>query len=109
MSGKRRRRKGKLIGVGSALPGVLSELGLDEARRVFEIGERWEEAVGPELARRAKPLAMRGEVLEVGVESSVWAQQLQRRRPEILAALERVFAASAPTDLRFRVGYTARR
>ena len=100
----KRRRKGELVGLGSALPRVLSELGLDEVRRAFEIGERWEEAVGPEIARHAKPVAIRGEVLEVAVESSVWAQQLQLRRPEILASLGRVLEGSAPTDLRFRVG-----
>jgi predicted nucleic acid-binding Zn ribbon protein len=63
----------------------------------------WEEAVGPEVADHCEPIAWRGPILELGVSSPVWAQHLQLRRPEILAALERLLGDAAPTDLRFRV------
>jgi predicted nucleic acid-binding Zn ribbon protein len=100
---RRRRRKGELRSVESALAKVLGELGLDGAQRAFEIAECWEAAVGADVARHAKPVAMRGDVLEVAVESSVWAQQLQLRCPEILAALGAELEGEPPTDLRFRV------
>ena len=67
-------------------------------------GQRWEEAVGQEIADHCIPISLRGGVLEARVESSVWSQQLQPRRPEILAGLRRVFGDEAPTDVRFRVG-----
>jgi len=103
---RRGRRKGKLSEIGGALARVLSELGLDDAQRAFEIGEHWEEAVGREVARHSRPLALRGQVLEVAVDSSVWAQQLQLQQPRILEALGRVLpeGESPPDDLRFRVG-----
>ena len=102
----RRRRKGKLAEIGAELTRVLSDLGLDGAERAFVIGERWEEAVGAEVANHSRPIALRGDVLEVAVDSSVWAQQLQLQSPRILQALGRALpeGETPPADLRFRVG-----
>jgi len=82
---------------------VLEDLGLAAAASAFQIGERWEEAVGADVARHARPAGIRGGVLEVEVDSSVWCQQLQMNRREILAALAEVLGDDAPADLRFRV------
>ena len=70
----------------------------------FRIGELWEEAVGPEIASHCRPVAIRGEVLEAEVDSSVWCQQLQMERPQLLKALREALGDDAPTDLRLRVG-----
>jgi predicted nucleic acid-binding Zn ribbon protein len=83
---------------------VLRELGFDEMARLLRIAERWEEALGPELARHCRPQALRGDVLEASVTSSVWCQQLQLRTPEILASLRQVLGEEAPSKLWLRVG-----
>jgi predicted nucleic acid-binding Zn ribbon protein len=83
---------------------VLEELGFDAALRVVRIAERWEEAVGPGIARHCQPTALRDGTLEATVASSAWCQELRLQTPEILAALRRVFGDDAPTDLRLRVG-----
>ena len=83
---------------------VLSDLGLETAAAALRVGECWEEAVGSEIARHCRPVGLRGGVLEVTVDSSVWCQQLQLRRLEILTELRRVLGDEAPGDLRFRVG-----
>jgi predicted nucleic acid-binding Zn ribbon protein len=90
--------------VGALLPSVLGELGFAEMARVLRIAERWQEALGPELAPHCRPEALRGDVLEASVESSVWCQQLQLRTPEILAGLRRELGDDAPSKLRLRVG-----
>jgi len=99
-----RRGRSELEPLGPLVPRVLEELGFDALARVARLAERWEEAVGPEIARHCRPSALRGETLEATVDSSPWCQQLQLRRPEILAALRRVFGSEAPSDLRLRVG-----
>jgi len=101
---RRGRRRSQPRKVGSVVSKVLDDLGLDAAAAAFQLGERWEEAVGSEIARHCRPVAVRGRVLEARVDSSVWAQQLQLRVPEILAALRDVLGEEAPTDVRFRVG-----
>lgn len=99
-----RRRKGKPTQLKAALGRVMKDLGLESANTAFEIAQRWEAVVGPEVARHCRPVAMRGNVLEAVADSSVWCQQLQLQRPAILAALAREMGDRAPTDLRLRVG-----
>lgn len=100
----RRRPREAPERVGALVPRVLGDLGLDAAARILRIAERWEAAVGPELARHCHPTALRHDELEVTVESSVWCQQLQLQRAEILAALRRVGPDDAPARLWLRVG-----
>lgn len=90
--------------VGDVVPTVLKDLGLETSARVLRISERWEEAVGVEIAAHCQPTALRGDVLEASVDSSVWCQQLQLRVPEILAALERVAGVDAPKEIWLRIG-----
>jgi predicted nucleic acid-binding Zn ribbon protein len=96
-----RRRKSEPEAIGKLVPRVLRELGFDTSARVVRIAERWEEAVGPEIASHSRPTALHGDRLEVAVDSSVWCQQLQLRSPELLAALRRLLGDEAPTALRF--------
>ncbi len=100
----KRRPRSRFEPIGSLLPRVLGDLGLTETARVMQIAARWEEAVGREIADHCRPSALRGEVLEAVVDSSVWCQQLQLRAPEILEALRRVLGEQAPSSLRLRVG-----
>jgi predicted nucleic acid-binding Zn ribbon protein len=90
--------------LGAALPRVLDELGIEGAATALRILDCWEQAVGPEIARHARPTLLRGSVLEATVDSSVWCQQIQLRGPEILAALREILGPEAPRDLRLRVG-----
>jgi predicted nucleic acid-binding Zn ribbon protein len=100
------RRRSKPKAIGPVVGQVLGDLGLDAAMSAFRIGELWEEAVGPEIARHCRPVAVRGGVLEAEVDSSVWCQQLQMERPQLLQALKDTLGDDAPADLRLRVGYS---
>lgn len=97
------RRRSELEPLGRLVPRVLEDLGLEGAARIVRVAERWEEAVGAEVALHCQPIALHGATLEATVDSSVWCQQLRLRSPEILAGLRRVFGAEAPTRLRLRV------
>jgi predicted nucleic acid-binding Zn ribbon protein len=99
-----RARKSRLEPLGSLVARVLEDMGAGASARVMRIAEHWEEAVGAGIAARCRPTALRGDVLEVTVESSVWCQQLQLRGPEIIEALRAALPAEAPSELWFRVG-----
>ncbi|MGH0034442.1 MAG: DUF721 domain-containing protein [Myxococcota bacterium] len=103
-----RRRRSQPRELGGVIGQVLDDLGLDSAASAFRIAERWSDWVGEDVARHCRPVQVRGRVLEAEVESSVWAQQLQMRRPAILEALRRELGDEAPAELRFRVGYNRR-
>ena len=101
-----RRRPGKAQPerLGALVPRVLGDLGLAESARALRVAERWEAVAGAEVARHSRPTGMRAGVLEVTVDSSVWCQQLQMCRPELLASLREALGADAPRDLWLRVG-----
>jgi predicted nucleic acid-binding Zn ribbon protein len=99
----RRNRRSEPVPVGALLPRLLGDLSSGAASLVIRIWERWEEAVGPEVAAHSRPLALRGDELEVAVESSVWSQELQLRTPQILTGLREVFGEAAPSKLRLQV------
>jgi predicted nucleic acid-binding Zn ribbon protein len=90
--------------VGALVPRVLRELGLEDSARAARIADRWEEAVGAEVAGHCRPTGIRGGVLEAEVDSSTWCQTLRMRSPELLAGLRDVFGEEAPESLRFRIG-----
>ena len=102
------RRKSRPKPIGNVVGQVLADLGLEAAQDAFRIGEVWEQAVGSDVARHCRPVAVRGKVLEAEVDSSVWCQQLQMEREQLLAALREVLGDAAPSDLRLRVGYNRR-
>jgi predicted nucleic acid-binding Zn ribbon protein len=99
-----RARKSRPEPLGSLVARVLEDMGAGASARVMRIAEHWEEAVGAGIAARCRPTALRGDVLEVTVDSSVWCQQLQLRGPEIIEALRAALPAEAPSELWFRVG-----
>jgi predicted nucleic acid-binding Zn ribbon protein len=95
-------------GLGTLLTGVMQDLGFGDAAAILQVAERWEAAVGPDVARHCRPSALRGGLLEASVDSSAWCQELTLRRPEILAALRRELGDRAPAELRFFVEGRAR-
>lgn len=96
-------RRKRPVSVSAMVPKVLSEMGIDGAAAVMRILEHWDAAVGPEVALHARPSVLRGTTLEVTADSSVWSQQVQFLRPQILAALRERLGADAPTSLRTRI------
>ena len=98
------RRKGPPRPIGDVVRRVLDDLGHGSASALARLLGSWEAAVGPEIARHARPAALRGRVLEVTVDSSAWCQQLGLRRPELLAGLARELGEEAPREIWLRVG-----
>jgi len=99
-----RARKSRPEPLGALVARVLKDIGAGDCARVMRISDRWEEAVGSEIAAHCRPTGLRDGVLEATVDSSVWCQQLQLQRPRLLEALKQTMGDEAPTDLRFRVG-----
>ena len=100
---RRPRHKSRPQAIGELLDRVLSDLGAGETARAVRIAERWQGVVGADVAAHSRPVAIRQEVLEVEVDSSVWCQELQLRTPEILAALRDGVGDDAPARLWLRL------
>ena len=67
---------------------ALRRYGLDKDIAKYQFVAHWAEIVGEEIAKRTKPDQIRGGVLVIRVNNSIWAQELSMRKEVILARLQ---------------------
>lgn len=94
--------------VGSLLQEVLGEQGLGDKLSRYQAWLVWDQLVGAQIARRARPLRLRQGVLEVQVDHPVWMQQLQMLKPKILEKLNERIPNAGITDIYLRKGHPGR-
>ncbi len=82
---------------------VLDELGHGAAADALRVAAVWEEAVGQEVARHAEPRRLVAGTLDVRVDSSAFANELQLRSEALLDALRSALGETAPRALRFHL------
>jgi len=98
-----RRSSKEPVQASSIISQVLEDLDLGPAARGLRLQRHWGDAVGPVWAVHAQPGDLRGETLEVLVESPAWAQELQMEIPAILQGLRDALGEDAPSKIRFRI------
>jgi predicted nucleic acid-binding Zn ribbon protein len=97
-------RRGKSETLGSLIPSVLDDLGLDRSSSALRLIRVWDEALGPRLAAHCRPDGVRGDVLYARVPDSAWMQRIQLEKLTILERLEAALGEPAARDLRLRIG-----
>jgi len=64
----------------------------------------WEEAVGKNIARRARAMSVRNEILFVTVQNSVWLQELALLKEGIIEKINSLVGRQVIKDIVFRIG-----
>jgi predicted nucleic acid-binding Zn ribbon protein len=72
----------------------------DQAHRVWEV---WDQAVGPEVAERCRPLSLRSGRLTVAVTNAAWMQQLSFVRDSLRDAVNRALGVTVVKEVRLRM------
>jgi predicted nucleic acid-binding Zn ribbon protein len=67
------------------------------------LGRLWEELVGPRMASRSRPAKASGKKLIVEVASSVWANEFEFLKPDLLEKLRRLPGGSSFNDIRCQI------
>ncbi len=93
--------------VGDLLHGLVERRGWTERLRGAAVFSHWEELVGPELARRCRPVRLAGGLLVVQAESTVWAAEVAYLVGEVIARTAEVFGQGLVLDVRVVVGSLA--
>lgn len=88
--------------IGTLLAEALGDA--DLIRQALGVWPAWEQAVGPRIARAARPVALRNGVLLVHVSHPVWMQELVAMRETLLRRIHKVAPPPVVRDLRFRLG-----
>lgn len=86
------------------LDGILDPYRVGSTPRPTRIGEVWERAVGPVVARNASPAAVRQRLLLVNVNSSVWLQELHFQKAALIARINQEAGEVLVEDIRFKIG-----
>ncbi len=92
--------------VGALLKQVLGNQGLGDQLSRYQAWLVWDQLVGEQIARRARPLRLRQNVLEVQVDHPVWMQQLQMLKPKILEKINQQIPNAGITDIYLRKSNT---
>lgn len=98
------RRGGAAEGIEALLTGLLQKKGLSPQLQRYKAWLCWDEVVGPQIARHARPLRLRDTRLEIRVDQAVWMQQLQLLKPMIISKLNQHLGNETITDLFLKRG-----
>lgn len=92
------------VHIGSLLQETLERLCPGGDKALLEICRCWEDLVGPAIAANARPAGLKDQLLLVDVASSVWMQQLQFLKAEMIARINAGLPGAGIEKIRFRVG-----
>jgi hypothetical protein len=91
------------------VPRVLKDMNIGGRVRNWQVVDKWEEIVGPNIASHAKAVSVDSENLFIAVDNPVWQSQLFMMKSEILKKVRKLDARIK--DVRFMIsdGPTTRR
>jgi len=87
-----------LTAVKGVLRSAMRRYGLEERFAKYEFVAHWDEIVGSEIAKRAKPDRIQNRTLYVRVANSLWAQELAFQKHVILSRLKKYLDAGQSID-----------
>lgn len=94
----------KCAHISGILADLLNQHRRQSGREMNRILELWEDIVGAAIAKNAQPVAYQKRLLFVNVTSSVWIQQLQFLKGDILSRITEVSGEGMVDDIKFRIG-----
>lgn len=100
----KRPRLRQAIPAGELVLAFLQQQGLEGKIEEYRAWQVWDQAVGPQIAARARPVRIREGVLEVRVEQATWMQQLQLLKPKILVKVNEALGKPVIRDIFWRRG-----
>jgi predicted nucleic acid-binding Zn ribbon protein len=88
--------------LGTVLDALLRSLGIDQQVEQYKIFDAWNEVVGEQVAKVAKPERIRNGTLIVSVTNAPWRAELTFRKKEILEKIRATLNSNSITDIIFR-------
>jgi predicted nucleic acid-binding Zn ribbon protein len=96
--------KRSAVHIGGVLDGLLKQFRPEAEDGMMRIWRVWAEVVGDDIARNARPAAVKGSILLVHVSSSAWTHHLQFLKRDLIARLNAELGRAAVEEIRFKVG-----
>ena len=90
----------KVRPISTVLPALLRDLGLEAGIMGWRAVREWPDAVGPQVARRARAVSFQEGTLVVEVEGSAWLHELGILKRDLVRQLNRHLGSQHVRDLR---------
>ncbi len=90
--------------IGTVLKKVLADFQKSADYGLIQVWNIWEMAVGPVIAENTRPAAFKGKILLVHVTSSVWTQELQFLKKDIIGKVNEKLGADLVEEIKFKIG-----
>lgn len=99
-----KKKEDDLKHIGNILGGVLSAFRKDPDLELTGLFSLWDNVVGEAVAKNARPAGFKGKILLVHVGSSVWIQELQYYKKEMITKLNEALGKELVCDIKFKIG-----
>ncbi len=80
----------------------MKDLGLGAKLREYDAVLRWDEAVGPHIAKVATAAQIQRGVLIVRVTNATWRYELMMRKADLIGKINTVIGETVVKDIRFQ-------
>ncbi len=90
--------------IGNILCDVLNTFRNDPDLELAGLFSLWDDVVGEAVAKNARPAGFKGKILLVNVVSSVWIQELQFYRKDMIGKLNEALGKELVCDIKFKIG-----
>lgn len=94
----------KPVHIGTFLHKVLFSCREEVQNGILDLWEKWETIVGETIAGDTRPAAFKEKTLIVHVSDSVWIQQLQYLKKDIIQSINNFFDKEMVNDIKFKIG-----
>ncbi len=100
----KRKKNKEFTHMGSLIEDIITSIRPESDKKMMGIWKVWKQAAGDMIASHAQPEAFKGGLLIVKVTGSVWAQQLQFQKKELIQKLNEKLGSDLVKDMRFKTG-----
>jgi predicted nucleic acid-binding Zn ribbon protein len=91
-----------IASLGSVLDALVRSLGIEKQVEQYKIFDAWNDIVGEQVAKVAKPARIHNNTLIVTVSNAPWRAELTFRKREILTKIHERLNSKSITDITFR-------
>nr|CBX30431.1 hypothetical protein N47_Q17540 [uncultured Desulfobacterium sp.] len=90
--------------MGNILGNILNKFRMELGFETENISGIWKNIVGEAIYKNTKPAGFKGQTLLVNVSGSVWMQELQYYKKDIISKLNNEFGKEMVRDIKFKIG-----
>jgi predicted nucleic acid-binding Zn ribbon protein len=94
----------KITPISDIVKNVFLKLENEKTFSKEDVEASWKEIAGEAGFKHSRPMTLRGGVLTVCVDSSVWMQEMNMQKRRILKRLKSAFGKDRISELHFKIG-----